>query len=73
MIILTGGVQGKVDRMDWEEATHRFHELDDLIRQCSDLPSDNPIMKEYRALKLLLETNAPRHERNHRGDGPHSR
>ena len=61
MLILTGGIQGKVDRMDWEEATHRFHELEALIRQCDGLPPDNPIVREYKALKLLLETNAPRH------------
>lgn len=55
MLILTGS---KVDRMDWEEATHRFHELDALLKDCEGMPSDHPLMKEYKALRLLLDPDA---------------
>jgi hypothetical protein len=52
MLILTGD---KVDRMDFEEATHRFHELETLLLQCQGIPEDNKLVVEYKALKRILE------------------
>lgn len=48
-----------LEKIDWEEATHRFAELEALLRQCEGIPQDNPLVQEYQALKRLLD--APRH------------
>jgi hypothetical protein len=53
MLILTGD---KVDRMDIEEATHRFAELESLLADCEGVPLDSKLMREYRALKAILES-----------------
>jgi hypothetical protein len=58
MLIITGD---KVDRMDFEEATHRFAELEALLRDCHGVPEDSALWKEFMALKTLLDTPLAKH------------
>ena len=46
----------KPELMDWEEATHRFEELEALLAECVGIPEEDPLVREYKALKALLET-----------------
>lgn len=46
---------GGVNIMDLQEVTQRIEELDMLLRDCPDMPTDHPLRREYRALMALLE------------------
>ena len=47
--------------IDWEEATHRFEELDALLRVCEGIPNEDPLVQEYLVLREMLDTQRIQH------------
>lgn len=46
---------GTVESVDFQEITHRYHELESLLAECPDMPADHALKREFQAIKALME------------------